>query len=85
MAQTLSLEIVTPQKILLSVEADYVVIPGIIGELGVLPGHIPVLTELKEGVLSYKTSDGTQEVKVLSGYAEVLKDKITLLASVADA
>lgn len=82
MAQTLYLEVVTPQKVLITTEADTVVIPGIVGELGVLPGHIPILTELKEGVLTYKTGGKTQEVKIKSGYAEVIKDNITVLASV---
>ena len=82
MAQTLSLEVVTPQKVLLTTEADQVVIPGIVGELGVLPGHIPILTELKEGVLTYISGNKSEEVKIQSGYAEVIKDKITVLASV---
>ncbi|PCI28286.1 MAG: ATP synthase F1 subunit epsilon [SAR324 cluster bacterium] len=78
----LQLEVVTPREILLTAEADYVTIPGVIGELGILPGHLPVLTELKEGVLSYKKGSETKEVNIQSGYAEVLKDKITVLAVV---
>ena len=81
MAQTLHLEVVTPQKVLLTTEADYVTIPGIVGELGVLPGHIPILTELRTGALSYKLGSDIQKVEIKSGYAEVFQDRITILAS----
>ncbi|MBT3227332.1 MAG: F0F1 ATP synthase subunit epsilon [Deltaproteobacteria bacterium] len=81
---TLNLEIVTPQRILLATEAEYVTIPGEIGELGILPGHIPLLTNLQSGILSYK-SGGTEEmVAVHSGYAEICRDKITILAKIAE-
>ncbi len=81
---TLTLEIVTPQSILLSTEAEYVTIPGEIGELGILPGHIPLLTNLQSGVLSYKTGGSEEKVAVHYGYAEVCKDKITVLAKTAE-
>jgi F-type H+-transporting ATPase subunit epsilon len=81
---TLNLEIVTPQRILLSTEAEYVTIPGEIGELGILPGHIPLLTNLQSGILSYKTGSGEEKVAVHSGYAEVSRDKITILAKTAE-
>lgn len=84
MAQALKLEVVTPQKVLFTAEADYVTIPGSNGELGILPGHLPLITEMKEGFLSYKRKKEKQEVKVQSGYAEILKDKITVLAIVED-
>ena len=84
MADNLILEVVTPQSTLLSTEADYVTIPGIVGELGVLAGHIPLLTSLKSGVLSYKKDSEEKKVAIHYGYAEISKDKITVLAKIAE-
>jgi F-type H+-transporting ATPase subunit epsilon len=81
---TLNLEIVTPQRILLATEAEYVTITGEIGELGILPGHIPLLTNLQSGILSYKTGNIEEKIAVHSGYAEVSRDKITILAKTAE-
>lgn len=80
----LKLEIVTPQRLLLTTEADYVTIPGIVGELGILPGHLPVLTEVKSGSLSYIHQGNTVKIAVHHGYAEVLEDKVTLLVKMAE-
>ncbi len=84
MDQNLNLEIVTPQRVLLETEADYVTIPGEIGELGILPGHIPLLTNLQSGVLSYKNGSEEKKIAVHYGYAEVCQDKITILAQTAE-
>lgn len=81
---TLKLEIVTPQQILLSTEAEYVTIPGEIGELGILPGHIPLLTNLQSGVLSFKNNGNEEKIAVHSGYAEICRDRITILAKTAE-
>lgn len=81
---SLNLEIVTPKNILLSVEADYVTIPGELGELGILPGHIPLLTNLQSGILSYSKGGSEDRVAVHYGYAEVCGDKITILAKSAE-
>lgn len=80
----LKLEVVTPTKILLSTEAEYITIPGINGELGILPSHIPLLTSLGSGVLSYKTQNDTKKLAVHWGYAEVLDEKVTVLADDAE-
>jgi F-type H+-transporting ATPase subunit epsilon len=84
MAENLKLEIVTPEKTLLETEADYVTIPGIIGELGILPGHIPLVTGLKSGVLSYSSVGVEKKLAVHFGFAEINQDKITVLANVAE-
>lgn len=81
---TINLEIVTPERTLLSTEADYVTIPGEIGELGILPGHIPLLTNLQSGILSYTKGGSEQKIAVHYGYAEVCKDSITILAKTAE-
>jgi F-type H+-transporting ATPase subunit epsilon len=80
----INLEVVTPQKVLLTTEAEYVTLPGEIGELGILPGHIPLLTSLRSGVLSYKTGGTLNKIAVHFGYAEVCRDQVTVLADVAE-
>jgi len=80
----LNLEIVTPQKVMLQTEADYVTLPGVLGELGILPGHIPLLSRLQSGVLSYRTGSNLTKIAVHYGYAEVCRDRITVLADVAE-
>lgn len=85
MSQNLTLEVVTPEKVLLETTADYVTIPGSIGELGILSGHIPLLTSLKSGVLSYKSGGTEKKFAVHYGYAEVCNDKVTVLATRAEA
>jgi F-type H+-transporting ATPase subunit epsilon len=74
------LEIVTPERLLLSEEVDEVTIPGSEGYLGILPGHLPLLTLLGTGVLSYRK--GTQKVvfACTGGFAEVLQDRVIITA-----
>ena len=84
MSQNLTLEVVTPSKVILETEAEYVTIPGELGELGILPSHIPLLTNLQSGVLSYKKSGVEKKIAVHFGYAEVCQDKITILANSAE-
>ncbi len=85
MSQNLTLEVVTPEKVLLETTADYVTIPGSIGELGILPGHIPLLTSLKSGILSYRLAGAEKKFAVHFGYAEVCQNKITVLTPQAEA
>ncbi len=76
----IELEIVTPERKVLSETVDSVVIPGAQGYLGVLPGHAPLLTGLMIGELSY-VQDGKEHVLAVSqGYAEVLRGKVSVLA-----
>ena len=84
MAQPLKLEVVTPTKVLLSTEAEYITVPGIDGELGILDSHIPLLTTLRSGVLSYVAEGTTKLLAVHLGYAEVLDDTVTVLADQAE-
>lgn len=84
MSQKLTLEVVTPKRVMLSTEAEYVTIPGQLGELGILPGHIPLVTNLETGVLSYKKDSVQKKIAVHFGYAEVCQDKITILANSAE-
>jgi F-type H+-transporting ATPase subunit epsilon len=84
MADTFQLEIVTPEKMVVRDSAEEVQIPGKNGYLGVLPGHAPLITELSSGELSYRTGSQTHRFAVAWGFAEVLPDKVTILAETAE-
>jgi len=82
MADKISFDLVSPEKLLLSEEADMVTIPGTEGEMGVMAGHMPLITTLRPGVIS--VSGGANErFVVLGGFAEVNQSKVTVLAEEA--
>lgn len=83
MADTFQLEIVTPEKKVVETAAEEVQIPGKNGYLGVLPGHAPLITELAVGEIKYR-ANGEQRLAVAWGFAEVLPDKVTILAETAE-
>jgi len=85
MADRLHLEIVTPSRRVVEVEVDEVRLPGALGEMGVLPGHIPLLTSLAAGPLTYFDGSNVIRYAVQGGFAEVLPDRVTVLATVAEA
>jgi F-type H+-transporting ATPase subunit epsilon len=78
------LEIVTPEKMIVRDEAEEMQIPGKSGYLGILPGHAPLITELSSGELSYRNGGQTHRYAVVWGFAEVLPDKVTVLAEAAE-
>jgi F-type H+-transporting ATPase subunit epsilon len=84
MAGKLLLEVVTPDKLLLSKQVDMVIAPGAEGEFGVLPGHCHFLTTLRIGELRYTAGDATDYMSVLWGFAEVTPTKVTILAEIAE-
>ncbi|MBF0210473.1 MAG: F0F1 ATP synthase subunit epsilon [Desulfamplus sp.] len=85
MADNIFLEVVTPSKAVVSEEAQIVVAPGSEGEFGVLKGHTTFLTSLKLGSLRYKDNSGQDRVVFISGgFAEVLPNKVTVLAESAE-
>jgi F-type H+-transporting ATPase subunit epsilon len=84
MADTFQLEIVTPNKLLVKETAEEAQIPGLSGYLGILPGHAPLITELAVGMITYKANDATHTLSVAWGFAEVLPDKVTILAEAAE-
>ncbi len=84
MADTFQLEIVTPEKVVVRDTAEEMQIPGKSGYLGVLPGHAPLITELAVGEISYRRGADTQRLAVAWGFAEVLPDKVTILAETAE-
>ena len=80
----LTLEIVTPDRALLREEVDEVVVPGSQGELGVLPGHTPLLSTLKIGELWYRQGQEKHFLAIAFGFVEVLPDRVTVLAQVGE-
>jgi len=84
MADKIKLEMVTPYRKVLSEEVDELTAPGLIGELGILPGHTPLLTTLKVGELSYKKGHEQFHVAVNWGYLEIEEDTVTVLVDTAE-
>ena len=84
MPDTFQLEIVTPEKKVVDTAAAEVQIPGKNGYLGVLPGHAPLVTELAVGEITYRHGGEEQHLAVAWGFAEVLPDKVTILAETAE-
>lgn len=80
----LLLEVVTPQRLLVREEVDELVAPGSEGYFGVLPGHLPFITTLKIGELSYRKGREERHLAIGWGYAEVRPDKVIILADVAE-
>ena len=80
----LTLEIVTPERSIAHGEIDEVRVPGAEGSFGVLPGHTPLLTPLAVGEIEYRRSGETSYVAVSFGFAEVLPDRVTVLAQIAE-
>lgn len=84
MADTIQLEVVTPDRLVVNDTAEYIQIPGKTGYLGVLPGHAPLITELAVGEISYTNGGQTRRLAVAWGFAEVLPEKVTILAETAE-
>jgi F-type H+-transporting ATPase subunit epsilon len=84
LATTLLLEIVTPDRALLSAQVDEVVVPAADGGLGILPGHTPLLATLKVGEMWYRTGQDKHYLSVASGFVEVLSDRVTVLAQISE-
>jgi F-type H+-transporting ATPase subunit epsilon len=80
----LLLEVVTPDRLVLSTQADVVVLPGVEGQFGVLPGHIPFLSALEIGEMYYKAGGKTEYLAVSGGFAEVTGEKVTIVAESAE-
>jgi F-type H+-transporting ATPase subunit epsilon len=81
----LLLEVVTPDRMVLSTEADVVVCPGVEGQFGVLYGHIPFLSALDIGEMYYRVGGKTEYLAISGGFAEVTGTKVTVVAEAAEA
>jgi F-type H+-transporting ATPase subunit epsilon len=80
---TLHLEIVTPEARTFSGEAQMVVVPGVEGEIGILPDHMPLMTQVNPGELRITTADGEQYLAIGSGFLEVLPDRVSVMTDMA--
>jgi F-type H+-transporting ATPase subunit epsilon len=83
MAGTFKFELVSPERVLLSIDADQVVVPGSDGEFAVLAGHAPVIATLRPGVLDVTAGGTKRRLFVKSGFAEVDPSRLTVLAEKA--
>ena len=81
---SLTLEIVTPDRSLVTANVDEVQVPGTRGYFGVLPGHTPLLSTLAVGDLWFRKGRDVVHLSVAGGFAEVLPDRVTILAQVAE-
>ncbi|MFP6882655.1 MAG: F0F1 ATP synthase subunit epsilon [Roseibacillus sp.] len=79
----LKLDIVTPEKKFFSGEVDNVYLPGTEGELGILPGHVPLVTGVKPGELRYSIDGQVEELAIGAGFVEVTQEKVTVLTDLA--
>jgi F-type H+-transporting ATPase subunit epsilon len=84
MASTIRLELVTPERLLLSEEVDEVVAPGYDGEFGALPEHTQFLAILNIGVLWYRKESVVKKVALGGGFAEVTHDRVVVMADTAE-
>jgi F-type H+-transporting ATPase subunit epsilon len=84
--KTLKLEIVTPERVVLSLDdVVSVVLPGAEGSFGVMANHAPLMAELEAGELDFKRADGTTDAAaVFGGFVEVMENKVTVLAPIGE-
>jgi len=84
MADKITLEIVTPDRQVLAEQADEVVLPSVEGSMGVLPGHAPLLAQLDVGEVSYRVGNKRYYLAVTGGFAEVLRESVSILATACE-
>lgn len=80
----LNLEVVTPERVVLSTTVSSVVVPGALGYLGILPGHAPLVTPLVPGVVTYRQNAEEKKLAVSGGFLEVADDRVILMADTAE-
>jgi len=84
MPEKIALEVVTPERRVLAESVDMVTVPGLGGELGILPGHTPLISQLQTGVLTYVQDGKNFPLHVSGGFVEVRDDHVSVLADVAE-
>ncbi|MDX6712703.1 MAG: F-type H+-transporting ATPase subunit epsilon [Blastocatellia bacterium] len=84
MADLIQLDVVTPERRVVSEQVESVAVPGANGELGILPAHSPLISQLQTGVLSYFQSGVTHQLHVSGGFVEVNHDRVSVLAEIAE-
>jgi F-type H+-transporting ATPase subunit epsilon len=84
MADKIQLDVVTPERRVLAEAVEMVTVPGLGGELGILPGHTPLISQLQTGVLTYVQDGKSFQLHVSGGFVEVSDDHVSVLAEVAE-
>lgn len=84
MADKIRLEIVTPDRQVLAGQVDEVVLPSVEGSMGILPGHAPLLAQLDVGEVSYRVGSQRHYLAVTGGFAEVLRESVSILATACE-
>ena len=84
MAEKIQLDVVTPERRVLAEPVDMVTVPGLGGELGILPGHTPLISQLQTGVLTYVQEGKSSLLHVSGGFVEVRDDHVSVLANIAE-
>lgn len=84
MSQSLQLEVVTPERRVLSEAVNSVTVPGRNGEMQILPGHAALISELQTGVLAYNQDGTNSQLHVSGGFIEVNNDRVSVLAEIAE-
>lgn len=84
MAGQIQLEVVTPERRVLAEAVDTVTLPGQNGELGILPGHTPLISQLRTGVLTFAQGERVAQLHVSGGFVEVANDRVSVLAEIAE-
>ena len=84
MADKVAFELVSPDRLLMSVEADAVAMPGMEGDFGVMPGHAPVISALRAGIIEVEgAADSPDRIYIAGGFAEISADRLVVLAEEA--
>jgi F-type H+-transporting ATPase subunit epsilon len=83
-AGPVSLKVITPRRVVCEVEADEVTLPGLDGQIGVLPGHRPMVAALGEGTLSYRVGAETGKSEVRGGYAEIGPERVLVFTELRE-
>jgi len=84
MADKIQLEVVTPERRVLAEPVEMVTVPGLGGELGILPGHTPLISQLQTGILTYVDGGKSFQLHVSGGFVEVRDDHVAVLTEVAE-
>lgn len=80
----MNLEVITPERLVLREQVDEVVAPGLSGELGILPEHTPLISQLKTGALTYRQGNQSVQMHVSGGFIEVSSEGVSVLSDVAE-
>jgi F-type H+-transporting ATPase subunit epsilon len=83
MAGSFKFELVSPERVLLAVDAEQAMVPGVEGDFTVFPGHAPLISALRPGLLEVLTTAGKRQIFVKSGFADVNAASVTVLAETA--